>query len=418
MLGSGMTRFGLIFWLYGKTGEATSLGLLAFSSFAPTILLSPVAGVMIDRLSRKLVMMLSDLAAALSSIVILILLLNGRLEGWHLYLLSVWSGAFETFQWPAYSASVTTMVEPKHFSRANGLLSFAGSSSMIFSPMIAAFLLASTGIITILIIDIATFLVAISTLIYIQVPHPSRVQASQKVRQGFLSETVFGFKYILSRKSLLGLQLIPLAGNFFSNISMVLIPGMVLARTDNDVLALGTVETALGVGGVVGGLVMGVWGGPKRRIHGALGGWMFYGLLGEILMGIGRTVPIWTMASFFNFFSGPFIDGSAQAIWQRKVPPEVQGKVFATRRMIAHLGSPLAMLFAGFLADRVFAPRMMSEGSWVRYFDWLVGTGSGAGMGLIMVFSGLMTITTGLTGYLIPFIRDVEEILPDHYQAR
>ena len=414
MLGSGLTRFALIFWLYGETGEATSMSLLAFFSFAPTIVLSPVAGVLVDRWNRKLVMMLSDLAAGLGTAAILVLLSSGHLEIWHLYLLGAWSGAFEAFQWPAYSAAVTTMVSKRHYARANGMLSLAGSSSMIFAPVLAAFLLMSIGIVAILVIDIATFMVAIGTLLFVHIPQPLQTETGKNVRRGLLSESIYGFKYILRHKSLLGLQIVPLLGNFFDKLSMVLLPAMILARTGNDVFQLGMVEAALGAGGVVGGLAMALGGGPKRRIHGVLLGWMLCGLLGHVLMGMGQRLRFWIASGFLNFFFGPFIDGSGQAIWQAKVAPDVQGKIFGIRRLIAHLGSSMAMLVAGPLADDIFELNLMPQGPWSNILGWLVGIGPGAGMGLIFVLTGLMMVAVGLSGYLIPAIRQVEEILPDY----
>ena len=170
MLGSGMTRFGLILWLYEETGSATSLGLLGMTSLAPTIFLAPLAGVFIDRLGRKLSMMLSDLGAVLGTLCLLLLYLTGDLRGWHLYVLGFWSGAFESFQWPAYQAAVSTMVEKANYSRANGLLSLAGSASMIVSPMLAALILKSVGLLSILVIDLCSFFFALGTLSWIRIP--------------------------------------------------------------------------------------------------------------------------------------------------------------------------------------------------------------------------------------------------------
>jgi DHA3 family macrolide efflux protein-like MFS transporter len=159
---------------------------------------------------------------------------------------------------------------------------------------------------------------------------------------------------------------------------------------------------------------MSAWGGPKRRIHGVLGGWILGSLFGESLLGLGQALPVWAMATFVIGFAAPVINASNQAIWQAKVEPDVQGRVFAVRRLIAWLVMPLAQLLAGPLADQVFEPAMQEGGRLAGTFGWLVGTGSGAGMALIFVFCGLGAALVGLTGYAVRAVRDAEDILPDY----
>jgi hypothetical protein len=148
-----------------------------------------------------------------------------------------------------------------------------------------------------------------------------------------------------------------------------------------------------------------------------LGGFIFSSLLGQSLMGIGQSLPVWATAAFFSMLVLPFINGSNQSIWQSKVAPDVQGRVFATRRLIAQISGPLGMLIGGPLADRVFEPAMQAGGSLAPLFGALVGVGPGAGMGLILVFVGLLGTTAGIIGYAIPAIRNAESIMPDHDAA-
>lgn len=189
---------------------------------------------------------------------------------------------------------------------------------------------------------------------------------------------------------------------------------MILGRTGNGELIFGSVQSAGAIGGVVGGVAMSAWGGPKRRVHGVLLGWFCLGLLGQTVLGLGRALPVWAAGIFLMAFFGPFINGSNQAIWQAKVAPDVQGRVFTTRRLIAWLVSPISQLLAGPLADRVLEPAMAEGGGLASVFGWLVGTGTGAGMGLLFVFTGLLAALTGLSGYLFPVVRNAEDILPDH----
>ncbi len=156
---------------------------------------------------------------------------------------------------------------------------------------------------------------------------------------------------------------------------------------------------------------------PRRRVHGVLAGWGLTSLLGQMLMGLGRALPVWAVASFFGAFFSPIINGSNQAIWQAKVEPDVQGRVFATRRLIAWLVSPIATLAAGPLADMVFEPAMREGGRLTGTFGWLVGTGPGAGMSLMILLTGLAAMLVGFGAYAFRVVRDAESLLPDHDAA-
>ena len=159
------------------------------------------------------------------------------------------------------------------------------------------------------------------------------------------------------------------------------------------------------------------WGGPRRRIHGVLSGFILSSLLGQSLMGLGQSVPVWSLAAFCSMLFLPFINGSNQSIWQSKVAPDVQGRVFATRRLIGQISGPLGMLIGGPLADQVFEPAMEAGGKLAPVFGPLVGVGDGAGMALILVFTGILGAIGGVVGYLIPAIRNAESIMPDHDAA-
>jgi hypothetical protein len=250
-------------------------------------------------------------------------------------------------------------------------------------------------------------------LAFVFIPQPPRTAAGDEGRGSLWHEIVYGFRYILDRGSLLGIQLLFTASNFLASIGFVLMAPMILARTSNNELALATVQSFLGIGGVVGGLVLSTWGGPKRRIHGVLLGFIGSSLC-QAWLGTGQTLWVWCAASFGSMLILPFINGSNQAIWQAKVAPDVQGRVFATRRMIAQITGPLGILIAGPLADQLFEPAMQTESLMAAAFGWLVGTGPGAGMGLLIFLTGLLGVLVGVAGYLLPVIRNAEDILPDH----
>lgn len=414
MLGTGMTNFALSFYLFEKTGQATALTIAIFCFVTPSILLSPVAGALVDRSNRKLVVILTDLAAGIVTIAwLLIVLTTGDLELWQVYLGNAITGAFNAFQFPAFSAAVTLMIPKEQFGRASGMLDFAGSASNILAPAFAGALLGPIGLGGIMAIDVATFVIAILAVIVVYMPQPAAEPLpSDGQRPSLWQDSLYGFRYILQRPSLLGLQFAFTAINFISAFGGVIAIPMILARTANSAGTLATVESIAAAGGVVGGLVMSIWGGPKRRVRGVLWGMSAESLLGPIVLGASQGIVGWAFGSFMSQAFIPVINGSNQAIWQSKVPPAVQGRVFATRRMIAQFSFPIAVLFAGPLADRVFEPAMQG-GAAAAIFGPLVGTGPGAGMGLMIALSGVFGAAVGIVGYLIPAVRNVETILPD-----
>jgi MFS family permease len=416
MIGTGMTRFALIIWAYQLTGQATALALVGFFSFAPVVLFSPLAGAIVDRVPRKLVMIASDLAAGLSTVALLILHLTGHLQLWHLFATGFFAGAFESFQFPAYSAAISLMMEKRHYTRANAMLGLAEAASGIIAPMLAGGLLLLIGIRGIFAIDIVTFVVAIAALLVVFIPEPARAER-EATRNSLWKDSIFGFRYIFASRSLLGLQLVFFASNLIATFGFTVFAPMILARTANDSLVLGTVQMAFGIGGVVGGAALAAWGGFKRRVHGVLLGMALSSVFGTIVLGLSQSVVVWSIGAFAGMLFLPLINGSNQAIWQAKVPPALQGRVFATRRLIAQISAPIAMLIAGPLADRVFEPLMASESGLSQTLGRVVGNGPGSGMGLMLVIAGALGAIVGLGGYLFPAVRNAEILLPDHDAA-
>ena len=413
LLGTGMTQFAITIWAWQTTGIATTLALIGFFTAVPQILTSPLAGAIVDRYDRKHVMILSDLAAGLATATLLVLHSGGHLQIWHLYVISAFSGAFGAFQFPAYSATVSTMLPKEQYGRASGMIALAEAASGIVAPISAGILLSVMGIGGIMVIDILTFIVAIGALLVTYIPQPHLEETAKAERGSIWEDSVFGFKYIFKRPGLLGLLTVFLLMNFILSFSFTLFAPMILARTGDDTFILGAVQSAFGVGGIVGGILMSAWGGPKKKINGVIFGMAIVSIITSFF-GIGRNMTLWAPTAFLVMAFLPILNGSSQAIWQSKVPPEMQGRVFATRSLIARVASPLSMAITGPLADWIFEPAMMSGGSLVPVFGWLVGTGPGAGIAVLFVVMGVFGSITSLAGYSLRSIRDLETLIPDH----
>jgi DHA3 family macrolide efflux protein-like MFS transporter len=413
VLASSMTGFAMTIWMYQKTESVIAMGLMQVFFITPFLLMSPIAGVMVDRYNRKLMMMVSDLAAGVGTLGILALFAIGKLEFWHLYVAAVLNGIGNTFQWPAYSAAISTMVPKEQYARANGMMSLVEAGPGVVAPLLAGALLPFIGLTGIMLIDVVTFVFAIGTLLIVFIPQPAHTEEGKQADGSIWKEAAYGFKYIFARPSLLGLQMVFFFGNLFFGISSTVLAPMILARTAQNSLSLGSVESAGAIGAVVGGIAMSAWGGFKRRTHGVLLGWIFASL-GMLLMGFGQSLPIWLTAFAFLSLFGPLTNASNQAIWQAKVAPDLQGRVFSARRLIAWFTNPISPIIAGMLADLVLEPMMRTHTGFSSLFGRLVGNGPGAGMGLLMVLCGIGGALVGLSGYFVPAIRNAETLLPDY----
>lgn len=417
VLASSMTQFALTIWAYQETGSATALGIINTSFIVPFLLLSPIAGVMVDRHNRKLMMMVSDLTAVLATGGILVLQAMGILEIWHLYIAAVINGLGNTFQWPAYSAAISTMVPKENYSRANGMMSLVESGPAVLAPIFAGLLLPIISLTGILVIDVVTFFLAILALTLVIIPQPEKTIEGQAGSGSILQEALYGFKYIFARRGLLGLLTFFIVLNFVIGLSDPLFSPFILERTNQSSELLGVVTSANAIGAVVGGLLIGLWGGFKKRMNSIFLGEALTGLFLLVVFGLGRSLPVWIIAVVIGGIFPIFTNGASQAIWQSKVAPDVQGRVFSARRMIAWSVGPITPILAGLLADYVTEPAMQANTWLAQTFGWLVGNTSGSGMALQFVLTGIVYIVVaGFTFVFVPHVRNLEAELPDHDQ--
>jgi MFS family permease len=411
-IGTAMTRFALLIWAYQQTGSATSVAMLGFAAFLPMVLISPFAGVWIDRFDRRKILIFSDLGAGLMTVAMLALAATGQLQLWHLYLAEGLAGAFEAFQFPAYTAVMSTLLPKEQYGRANGLRSLANFGSQVLAPALGGLCLAWIGLSGVMTIDVITFLAAIGTLFVVYIPPIVDVNTDdpQAPQANMRQEMRVGFRVIWQHKGLLGLVGITTMIHFFAALTWLsIMPAMILARSGNNELALASVQSAMGIGGVIGGVVMSLWGGPRRKIHGFLLGIAVSFLVGDIPLAMGRSLPVWVVAAGLGSFFIPILSSSGDTIWQSKIPQAIQGRVFSVRTMLNNAFLPAGYLLGGVLADQVMEPAMAANGSLAPTFGWLVGTGPGAGMALMYIGSAVLAIAVCLLAYLIPAVRRVED---------
>lgn len=421
--GSAMVGFGVGIWLYAETGRASELTWAAFCFTVPMLFMGPIAGTLVDRYSRKKMMIVADSATAIASLVLFILFFTDQMQIWHLYIINIIEGALASLQWPAFSSSVTLLVDKKDYARTSGMMNVGNGFARIIAPIAAAALLPlardneATFMQLLLGIDIVTFLLALACLLPIVIPDPPKT-AEVKAKRNFLQETQSGFTFIFQRKGLLGLQIIFTIMNLLFAFAFAVLTPMILFSTGSDETVLSRMLAAGSVGGLAGGLAMSIWGGPSegKRIHVIIWSMALGSLFGTAIIGLGQGNNrwLWFIGHFIIMLSVPIMNGVNQAIWQMKVPPEMQGRVFSARRFIAQGLYPLSYLFAGPLADNFLEP-LMTEGERApRLFKAAVGTEDGAGMALLFLFAGVVSAIVPLFVYFFPSVRNIETALPDH----
>jgi DHA3 family macrolide efflux protein-like MFS transporter len=406
-LGSSMTQFGLAIWVYEATGSATQLALIVLAARLPMLLVSPFVGALVDRWDRRTAMILADSGAAIGTLVTAILFMTGSLEIWHLYLTLSFSGLFQAFQFPAYSAATTLLVPKERYSNASGLVQLAGSVGAVAAPPIAAAVVVALGPGILFIADFATFLFAVTTLAFVRFPRVAVKAGAGRGVRALLSEARAGLDFVLARRALLMLLLSFVVVNFAFAFQGVLMIPLLLTLTTAE--TAGMVVSAGAMALVVGSLALSFFGGPRSRIAGVFAP---IGAMGVAMLLMGATSVVWIVAAGLVIMMGthPVAGGSSQAIWQSKVPPELQGRVFAVRQVSAIAASPIAFLLAGMLADRVFEPLMSDPaGPLAAVF----GSGAGRGIGLMFLLSGVMVIVMAAGALRHPRLRRLDDDLPD-----
>lgn len=414
ILGSSLSSFALGVWVYQRSGSVTQFALVSFFFALPGLLVAPLAGAIVDRADRRWIMILSDTCSALITLAIALLLLAGRLEVWHIYLATIGASVIMAFQGPAHAASTPLIVPEAQLGRANGMAQIGGAISQIAAPVLAGALLALIQIQGIFVIDFVTFLFAVTTLLVVRIPRPP-VSAEGAVAHGsLLREAAYGWTYLAKRPGLVGLLLLFAIANFLLSTVVVLVTPLILSVAGPVIL--GTVLSVGGVGMLLGSIVMSVWGGPKRRIYGVLG-FMFLGGLFIALSGVRAWVPLFIAAAFGFLFTLPITNGCTMSIWQTKVAPDVQGRVFAVSDMVGGFTRPISFLIAGPLVDRVFEPLLAPGGALAGSVGQLIGVGPGRGIGLLFIVMGGLLMLVSAAGYLYPRIKHLDSELPNMIPA-
>lgn len=412
LLGSGLTSFALGIWALERTNSVTQYTLIIVCASVPAILIAPFAGALVDRWDRKWVMFWTDLGPGVITLTYAALLWQGELQVWHIYIGAAVNSMFGSFQWPAYISSITMLVDRSQYGRVNGMLEFGQAGTTIAAPALAGLMLTVMDIWGVLLVDFVTFLFAATMLLLVRIPRPEQSAEGRKAKGSLWKEAAYGWTFIRERPGLLNLLFYFAAINLVICACGVAIVPMVLAFTGSKA-AVGSIMSVVGIGMLIGGAIMTATGGPKPRVYGVLG----VGLLLSVcfvLIGSRPSVLLVGAGVLLWYIGLPIMNGSSTAIWQSKTPGDVQGRVFAMRRMIAQFTTPIGDFSAGPLADKVFIPLLLPGGALAdTAIGRFVGVGPGRGIGLMFLVMAAVPGLAAIWGFLNPRIRNVEAELPD-----
>ncbi|MBK8136259.1 MAG: MFS transporter [Chloroflexi bacterium] len=413
IIGSRLSGLAVGFEVFRQTGQATPLLLVSLFSLLPNIFAANIGGVLADRWDRRKLMLVADAGQALCSLLLLISFASGSFQIWHLYVLVIVGQVLASVQGPAFMASITMLVPDEQRDRANALTQLSGPLAGIIAPILSGLLYAAIGVVGTIAIDLATFAAAAMVFMFVHIPMPSGAHAEAAAKDGVWRSFTTGFGFLWSRKPMLVLVMQFALVNFCIGGAMGLEMAYTVSRTGSE-QATGLILGVSSVGGLIGGIIMSVWGGTRPRIHTIMPALIMGGTF-LALFGLAQSTLWLSVTVFLMMFPIAFVNAPVISILQNKTPPELQGRVFAVLSQISIVLMPIAYLLFGYLADNVLEPAV-GTADWARYAP-LFGSGQGSGMAVIFFACGVLMTVSSVLAYMLPMVRKMEATLPD-YEAQ
>ncbi|MFI7079539.1 amino acid adenylation domain-containing protein [Micromonospora sp. NPDC049903] len=406
-MGTALTTFAVPLWIYTQTGSLARLALFAVLALMPGLLVAPLAGAVIDRFSRRRVLLCACVAAGGGNAAMAVLVLTDVAEVWHFYPFTAWLSVALAFQRLAFVSAVPQLVPKRFLGHANGLAQTAVGLTQFTVPLIAVALLQAVGLRGILLVDVAFYLFAIGVLVVVRFP---RTLALRR-RESIGAEIVAGLRYALRRREFRAMLAFFAALNFFLFPVLFLLSPLVLGFADLTEVA--RIALAGGVGAATGGLVMLLWGGPrKRRMRAVLLGTLGIAVA-AVVTGLRPNLLVIGLGAFGMYLALAIVNGVYNTIIQTKVPPRVHGRVFALNQMVAQSTLPLGWGLVAPFAARVTEPMLLADGVLAGTVGAVIGVGPGRGHGLLYVLFGLCIAVTALVSLATPVLSRFDDEVPD-----
>ncbi len=401
-LGSAMTNFALVIWLYNDSGSALTTAMLTVCSYAPYVLMSIFAGAVSDKWNKKTIMLVCDSLAALCTVLVLILFKTGSLEVWHLYVLNALNGLMNTIQQPASDVAATMLTPEKHYQKTSGMRSFSNSLVSILTPVFAAAIVAFAGVEAVIAVDLFTFLAAFLTLLFfIRIPEPER---KSETAESVLQSAKSGLVYLKTNKGILWMILFHAAINFIASIYDAAFPAMILSKSNQTVL--GVVNASVGIATLAGSVIATVAPAPKSRVRVVCNCLLISMSTENFLLAFGRTPVIWCIGAVLGWLSIPLMNANMDVIFRTRIPTDMQGRVYSARNTLQFFTIPLGYFLGGLLVDKVFEPFMARNTR--GFLTNLFGEEKGSGAAMLFFVIGIAGVMVCLIFRRVKAIKEID----------
>ncbi|MFB7159144.1 MFS transporter [Lysinibacillus sp. NPDC056232] len=401
-IGSGLTAFGLGIYVFQQTGKASAMALVTLLAFMPSLLLSPVAGVLADRYDRRLLMVLGDSLSAIGLVYILICMLSGEALLWQICVGVTISSVFSSLLDPAYKATVTDLLTEEQYTKASGLVQVAGSAKYLISPIIAGFLLTVSDIKLLLVIDICTFFVTVTSALALRKGLASK---TYEQTQSFFHEFKDGWRAVSENRGVLVLVMMTSVLTFYLGIIETLSIPMLLTFTSSSVI--GTVETFVATGMLVSSVIIGFLPIKKGYVK-ILSFSLFFEGIFMAVFGLRENIALICISGFFFFAMMPFANSTLDFLVRTNIDNAVQGRAWSLIGVISQLGFVAAYALSGVLADYVFTPLLVDGGLLADSVGKITGTGQGRGTGFLIIIAGILLSITSFILFNLKSVKKLE----------
>jgi len=389
LFGSRLVQFTLVWWLTQESGSASVLALASILALLPQVIVGPFAGSLVDRWSRRILLIVSDGMIALAIVFLALLYSWGIVEIWHVYALMFIRALLGAFQWPAFQASTSLMVPKEQLSRVAGFNQSLQGLVSILAPPLGALLFDVLPIQYILAIDVATAFLAIGPLLFVTIPQPPRAPDAEGGWHSILADMREGMKFVWDWKGLRFIMGMSMIINLVINPGFVLLPIVVTDHFGGGAVELAYLQSAGGIGMIAGGLLLGVWGGFKNRMTTAFSALAVGGLFIVFFGFVPGSMLLLAVAAFFLFSAlNSMANGTFFAAMQAAIPPEMQGRVFTLLMSFSALMAPVGLAIAGPVSD------IIGSMTW-------------------FILGGATLTLMGVLGFFIPAIMNLEKDAPN-----
>lgn len=400
-LGSSMTGFALVIWLYNDSGSALTTALLTVCSYAPYVIVSIFAGAISDKWNKKAVMLVCDSFAALTTVCVLVLLKTGSLEVWHLYILNALNGLMNSVQSPASDVATTLLTPEKHYQKTSAMRYFSNSLVSILTPVLAAAIVFFAGLDAVIAFDLATFAVAFTVLLFfIKIPE---VPQNESSKETLLRSAKSGVSYLGRNKGILCMILFLSAINFIASIYEAALPALILSKGNEA--ALGAVSSSAGIATLIGSVIATFFPKPKSRSKTICACLLVSMSTENFLLAFGNNTIAWCIGAVLGWLFIPLMSANYDVIFRSTVPKEMLGRVYSVRNTLQFFSIPVGYFLGGFLVDKVFEPFM--AGTKNALLQNIFGTEKGSGAAFLFFVIGIAGVLVCIVFSRIKALREL-----------